>query len=167
MLQVGVLRKLMLLLLMNVLPAIGRDLTVCQLLSGLELYKGKTVTVRGQWVGSTGHGSVLKAPSPGCRKPRRTKSLTWSSAIAAIADSTPDFDSLALVEVLLEEKKLKEDDVIILTLVGEIEARLPLEVALSGDGRATLPYGVGHMNRFPALIRYKSMRQPEVHRVAR
>ena len=74
--------------------------------------------------------------------------------------------SLAEFEVLLERSQLKDGDMVVVTLIGVLDARWPLVAAYSQDG-SLQPYGFGHLNKSPAQLRYTHIKNVEVRKSAR
>ena len=104
--------------------------------------------------------------SKALHRDRPVSSFTTYS-LALVQQTEVDMRSLAEFEVLLERSQLKDGDMVVVTLIGVLDARWPLVAAYSQDG-SLQPYGFGHLNKSPAqLKRYTHIKNVEMRKSAR
>src|SRR3989442_1005661 len=136
------------------LSAAEKPLTVCEILSNLDTYRGKMVTIRGVIVGGHRHGWALydydqaQRPCPSVMK----RGLKWPSSIYLTWPSDPNPEDgpitfepdLATIEqslVKIREIQKSDDVWIIATFHGELRARKDIVIFQSEDGSY---YGSGY-----------------------
>ena len=109
-----------------VCPALtSKELTVCEVLASLPRIRGKQIAVRGVWTAGD-HGAILQPlQSSGCARKLRSKSMLWPDSLALVQQTEVDMRSLAEFEVLLKRSQLKEGDMVVVTLIGVLDARWP------------------------------------------
>jgi hypothetical protein len=157
----------LLFLLPAVLPAATEEETpLCDVMANLAGLNGKEVAVRGTW-GSGGHGEWLSAT--GCKYSLTTESRTWRNQIALVEEKSAskiDFESLAALAIRMESLKGNRQEYdIIVTYIGVLETRVPLQVAHYPNGEVA-PAGFGPLGVFPAQLHYRAVRHVVIQKHA-
>lgn len=139
-----------------------RQVSVCDVLANLAFFNGKEVSVRGVWRAGP-HGQWIEA-SDVCNRKLVTEKLTWPDKIHLTEDHASKLDFLSLAKMQIQMKqfdgKKGEFDVVV-TYLGVLSARVPLQVAHYPEGTLA-PHGFGHMNYFPAELRYRAVRDIKI-----
>jgi hypothetical protein len=132
----------------------GEILTVCEALSKLASIEGRDISVRGEWrMGE--HGQALMAPDTKCPNKLKTGPYVWTNGISLVEDSGVQIDFASLSRIMLKLEELHfdpEKQSVVVSVTGTIESGLPKEPFPQSG-----PFGFGHLNSFPARLRYQSM----------
>lgn len=144
--------------------------SVCDVLSNLDHYRGKLITIAGTLSGGDRHGWYIEDtrgshPCVGVEK----HGHRWPPAIAVvqfvagaeIEDGPASFESdgAEIRNMLLEPKRLvagHDDLAITVTAVGELRSRKGITISLSEDGWYAGD-GYGQSGQYPALLVLKSL----------
>jgi hypothetical protein len=132
-------------------------LTVCEVLTDLQKYRGKIIQIRGRWLGTSLDGRDCA--------PLRTGDYMWESGIAIAMPSwlilekegTPATWSLdqraydrAERELRLQATRYNRD--IIVTFIGRLDAREEGLVTFRGGDEKLHGLGYGHLGVYPAQL---------------
>jgi hypothetical protein len=140
---------------LNTLPQNGElahfeaPLTVCQVLQDLDLYRGKTIAVRGNW------DSIYLEDS--CKMKLKTGDYTWLNALYVRPTKRMNntgvevwtIDRNAYDKAISESLRIPGP--VTATIIGQLEAKENLEVFTEG-GYPRIPLGFGPHAIFPAEI---------------
>jgi hypothetical protein len=148
-----------------------RPIGVCELLTELQRYRDKIVTIRGELV-TTDEGVYLDEK---CPKPLVTSGFVWTNPIGVwltqpgsndVENRTspaPETDVRPTADDLLKKYVTDSSVRIWVTVTGRLETREKFLMVLRGDGK-TVPFGYGHMNACPAQLVCYQMKDVFVER---
>lgn len=159
----------------NTCLANEKPLSVCEVLSSLDHYRGKFIIVRGILGGGNRHGRYLQNDVEG--KPCYAfahQGRKWPSAIAVsqysrgseIEDGAASFesDSAHIRDMLSEPERVvgnREDAAIEITAIGELRSRKGIVVTRSEDG-SYVGNAYAQAGQYPALLVLKTITAAEV-----
>jgi hypothetical protein len=141
-----------------------KPLTVCEVVSNLKAYNGKTIAVVG-WLEGTEEGNWLD--EEGCVQRLQTNSFTWPNALwlqyEASAPRMSGVEKLTdrsilrqkLSEVVSREKPPSPQKHLAV-LYGRLETREVLETYVGGDGNEH-GVGFGHVGYAPAQLVFSDL----------
>jgi hypothetical protein len=148
-------------------------LSVCDVLADLLAYRGKTIAVRGEYVG-TDEGQYLRGEE--CAKPLVTSGYVWGKRVSISLEvpTSPEVEDPIVpappVSVDAATKKAFQESArdstlgVWVTVVGRLETRTTFEIV--NHGGTLRPYGYGHLSGCPAQLVYTEIRDGEVRRDA-
>jgi hypothetical protein len=139
-------------------------LSVCDVLSRLEFYQGKVITIRGELIGSD---EVLGLMGENCRAVV-TEGYRWPTP-SLINLEQPARSGSSPMRVRIEQADSEELKAagpgahVYVTVTGRFETRAHFEMVRRGDGKV-VPFGFGHLAACPAQIVYEEIRDPVIVR---
>lgn len=141
-----------------------RPVTVCEVISDLDAYGGKTVAVVGR-LGGTDEGTWLDEEN--CPRPLQTNGFTWPSALWITTGPTAPtraegerlIDKDVLKKKVLEvssrtKLRARPDHDSYAVLYGRLETRQKLETFTYPDG-SVHGFGFGHLGSAPAQLVFR------------
>lgn len=140
--------------------------SICEVLENLPALNGKLISVRGEWIVGE-EQNLLRGENCGARL--AMSGVAWPSAIwlepNRLIPDRPDVyrrrRSPAAGSAITGGGRLAPTTKVFATFHGRIETREHFEVVIRGDGKR-VGYGFGHLNAFPAVLRYDAVTNVQI-----